>query len=367
MSTLPRLDSRQGPFYKLDCRVKNFASSLTLLTLTYLFYNAIPYYCNYFAESIQFFAVEFLVWDAFNCFYFLYVFLLMLVYLLEKEPDTSKSIYCLQGLRRLLSSPTTVFQEGFTAEERLGLLTFFLKAFFVPLMIKWLLMHTANMVANGTRLIGDLPELHTEFLTIFNTYGFWFLLQVILFLDVLFFTIGYLVELPFLKNKIRSVEPTLLGWAVALVCYPPFNYVSGYILAWQPIDFPQFNNPAIHIVMNLLFLVLMGIYTAASVALNFKASNLTHRGIVSCWPYSLIRHPAYTCKTMAWWIGAVPAMMMALDKSLWDVVLVLSSILGWTFIYILRALTEEEHLSKVDGEYDQYCAKVRYRFIPGVV
>jgi protein-S-isoprenylcysteine O-methyltransferase Ste14 len=41
-------------------------------------------------------------------------------------------------------------------------------------------------------------------------------------------------------------------------------------------------------------------------------------------------------------------------------------VLGWTLIYVLRALTEEDHLRSVDGEYAAYAAKVRYRFIPGV-
>jgi protein-S-isoprenylcysteine O-methyltransferase Ste14 len=33
---------------------------------------------------------------------------------------------------------------------------------------------------------------------------------------------------------------------------------------------------------------------------------------------------------------------------------------------VLRALTEEDHLRSVDGEYATYAAKVRFRFIPGV-
>jgi protein-S-isoprenylcysteine O-methyltransferase Ste14 len=37
----------------------------------------------------------------------------------------------------------------------------------------------------------------------------------------------------------------------------------------------------------------------------------------------------------------------------------------WSFIYFLRAITEERHLSN-DPEYVAYAQKVRYRFIPGV-
>ena len=115
-----------------------------------------------------------------------------------------------------------------------------------------------------------------------------FLFQIILFLDVFFFTIGYLIEMPFLKNEIRSVDPTLVGWAVALACYPPFNGVMNNVLGWHSSDFPQFSIPAVHLAANIFLLVLMAIYTWASVALNFKASNLTHRGIIDSGPYRYI-------------------------------------------------------------------------------
>ena len=40
---------------------------------------------------------------------------------------------------------------------------------------------------------------------------------------------------------------------------------------------------------------------------------------------------------------------------------------GWSMIYLLRALTEEDHLRRVDGDYAAYASRVRWRFIPGVV
>ena len=68
----------------------------------------------------------------------------------------------------------------------------------------------------------------------------------------------------------------------------------------------------------------MAIYASASVALNFKASNLTHRGIIATGPYRFIRHPAYICKNMAWWIGSIPAVVAGFQASLWNALLVLS-------------------------------------------
>ena len=47
--------------------------------------------------------------------------------------------------------------------------------------------------------------------------------------------------------------------------------------------------------------------------------------------------------------------------------LALASVLGWTLLYVLRALTEEDHLRRVDGAYAAYAQRVRYRFVPGIV
>jgi protein-S-isoprenylcysteine O-methyltransferase Ste14 len=111
----------------------------------------------------------------------------------------------------------------------------------------------------------------------------------------------------------------------------------------------------------------MAIYASASVALGLKASNLTHRGIVARGPYAVVRHPAYVCKNLAWWIGAVPLVIAAFQDSLLEALWTAGSVLAWSALYVLRSLTEEDHLRSVDGEYDAYASKVRYRFIPGVI
>ena len=49
-----------------------------------------------------------------------------------------------------------------------------------------------------------------------------------------------------------------------------------------------------------------------------------------------------------------------------DALLAAGSAGAWTCLYVLRALTEEDHLRRVDGEYDAYCLKARYRFVPGI-
>ncbi len=152
-----------------------------------------------------------------------------------------------------------------------------------------------------------------------------------------------------------------------MICYPPFNHYTGLILGSPVSDFPRFDDPTAHIALNIALLALMAIYASASVALGFKASNLTHRGVVAAGPYAFIRHPAYVCKNLAWWIGSVPLVVAGFAQSWFSGVTAIASIAGWSMVYVMRALTEEDHLRSVDGEYAAYAAKVRYRFIPGVI
>ncbi len=349
-------------------RLRNLSGSLLLIAAVGGFYAAIPYFQRYFSAHTHFFAEDFTRWQVLLTATLGYIFLLLVFYLSEKSPGISKSILCLRALRRLATSPQITWRRGLPADERLGLLSVLLKAFFAPLMVVWLFDHTALMLSNGDALLLAWGKPEMDWMALFNDHGFWFLFKLILFLDVVFFTIGYLIELPALKNEIRSVDPTLLGWTVALACYPPFNDMTSKIFGGgYSADFPQFDHPAFHLAANALLLGLMAIYTSASIALNFKASNLTHRGIIAHGPYRFIRHPAYVCKNLAWWIGLGPALILAIQTSLTAILMTVGSMFGWSVIYYMRALTEEDHLRSVDDTYDQYCQKVKYRFVPGVI
>jgi protein-S-isoprenylcysteine O-methyltransferase Ste14 len=296
----------------------------------------------------------------------LYIALLAVYYFTERAPGISKSLRFVRFVTRFVTSPREVVRAGVDFPDRLAILSALLKGFYGPLMVKSLMVFCTGAWANGTGLL-DVGLGNASLLSIFDRFGYFFLMQVILFIDVFFFTVGYLVESPRLDNEIRSVDPTLLGWAAALMCYPPFNFLTAHVLGTQRSDFPQFDDPTVHMALNLLLLTLMAIYASASAALGLKASNLTHRGIVARGPYAVIRHPAYTCKNMAWWIGALPVVGAAFRTSLTAGLISAASIVAWTSLYLLRALTEEDHLRKVDGEYAAYAAKVKYRFIPGVI
>ncbi len=353
-----------GKTFDLRRRATNFAGSFLFMSCAFLIYRFSPHVAGLRQIWNEFVGVSGL--DVLNITFIGYSALLLVFYFTERVPGEAKAVAAGRALWKLAQSPSRTLAVGFAPAERLGLLTMLLKGFFAPLMVLSLFKFTTRMLENGAYLYAHASAIGSDFLQIFNSHGFWFLFQVILFVDVFFFTVGYLVEHPALKNEIRSVDATWMGWFVTLVCYPPINGVTAFLLGGNVVEFPQFENPAVHVGVNACVLLLMGIYASASVALNLKGSNLTHRGIVACGPYRYIRHPAYACKNVAWWLGTIPAFLLAWQHSALEGLLVVGSAAAWSGVYLLRALTEEDHLRKVDGEYVAYCQKVRYRFIPGV-
>ena len=331
-------------------------------------YAALPYSRRFFSDHVHFMGEDLTRSRVLLVVALVYMVLLVLFYLSEPSPGVSKSVLCLRALKRLLASPQVAWRGGLSKDERLGLLSVLLKGFFAPLMVVSVLYYSGQTLVHGNGIVSTWGQPGTDWLALFNTHGFWFAFMLIFTVDVLFFSLGYLTDLPALKNEIRSVDPTLLGWAAALACYPPFNGLTAMIFGGRFYEeFPQFDMTTVHVVANVILLALLAVYAWAAVALNFKASNLCHRGIVANGPYRFVRHPSYVCKNVAWWIGLIPPICAAAQVSLPGAVAMAGSMLGWSVIYYIRALTEEDHLRSVDDEYDGYCQKVKYRFVPGVI
>lgn len=341
--------------------IKNYVSTLSLIAAWYLFYSNNQRFLNFSKGDISLNMVDISL--SFSSIFYtiivLYVLLLIPFYL-AYPAMTSKAVLVFRLLWKAIQA------KAGTPEEYTALRAWIVKLFFLPLMIVWLSQHIFNLINSLYSTLQNISLFSVDFLAFFNTHFFWLVFSCILFFDVFFFTMWYLLEAPFLKNTIKSVESTLLGWTVALLCYPPFNSHVGTIVGWYSTDFPQFWNMYLHIFLNLCILLLMGIYAWASLALGWKASNLTNRGIVMKWPYKYVRHPAYICKNIAWIIGALPVLFAALVGT--GEVAFYSVLLGtgtWAFLYYMRAMTEEIHLS-TDPEYLIYKNKVPYKFIPKV-
>ncbi|MBI2112615.1 hypothetical protein HYT52_03720 [Candidatus Woesearchaeota archaeon] len=138
-----------------------------------------------------------------------------------------------------------------------------------------------------------------------------------------------------------------------MICYPPFNSIVGKYIPWGANDHVFFWNDTITIILRIGIIILFTIYVWATLTLGLKASNLTNRGIVKKFPYSIVRHPAYISKNLVWWLTLLPVIN-------WKFALGMGF---WSIIYFYRAITEEKHLSQ-DSEYREYKKKVKWRFIP---
>ena len=251
--------------------------------------------------------------------------------------------------------------------EHQAFLSLLLKFFFVPFIVDASIGHFAglnNMLLSAHQVLNS----GEGYLFTFDRLLHPLLMNLIFLFDLVPFFVGYLVDVPLLRNKLISVESTLLGWVVCLACYPPFNGAVGDFLSFTTGDFsnwgPSF--PVLHIVSNLALLVLFGLYASVSVSLGWKASNLTSRGVVQTGLYRYIRHPAYVCKNAAWWVAAIPVFYHQFQTSAYVACMSMLCLAGWTSIYVMRAITEERHLLRSDPVYAEYCKLVPRQFLPAL-
>lgn len=225
---------------------------------------------------------------------------------------------------------------------RRHLLGWVVKGFFLPLMTVYLY--------NDWNTLTNLR--HSEWTELLSNFDFWFPLAFTI--DLLFCVIGYTAALRLFDSQIRSVEPTVLGWVAALLCYEPFYSVIGRFYLqyegttlWHTWLAPW---PAWRTVWGVAIIALSMIYAISTVAFGLRFSNLTHRGIITSGPYRYSKHPAYLSKNLSWWLISVPFVVgndvaVALRHCL--LLLLLNG------VYFLRARTEERHLSR-DPVYVEY-------------
>lgn len=340
--------------------LKNYFSTISFLYFAYYFYSTNEHFLSFSSWTVGFvfnnFSFEIIT--VFHFVFTLYFFLLIPYYFIY--PYSSKARLVYKYIWEIIK-----WWNDYGDRHKTALLAWIVKLFFVPLMLVWITGHSFNLINTSYTSYQNIGLAWWDFLTFFNSHFFMWAFTLILFFDVLFFTLWYLLEAPAFKNTIKSVEPTLIWWWVVLICYPPFNSNISNLVGWYSTDFPKFSNAFIHIPLNVSILILMGIYAWASVSLWLKASNLTNRWIVRKGPYKYIRHPAYICKNTAWLIWWFPILFLSFTQDNISTLAVLSWLTTWAFIYYMRAMTEEAHLS-LDPDYIEYKKQVPYRFIPKV-
>jgi protein-S-isoprenylcysteine O-methyltransferase Ste14 len=216
------------------------------------------------------------------------------------------------------------------------------KGFFTPLMTVYLSQEMQYLCSAFRNATGDS----------WQNYDLWFHLSY--GIDLLFCVVGYTATLRLFDSQIRSVEPTALGWGAALICYQPFyaivgsmylKYESGYYWGQWLGDWPHVRD-----LWGVVIILCVFTYALSTVAFGLRFSNLTHRGIITTGPYRFSKHPAYLAKNLSWWLIAVPFVpspSIAAAAQHCALLLLLNG------VYLLRARTEERHLSR-DPQYVAY-------------
>jgi protein-S-isoprenylcysteine O-methyltransferase Ste14 len=245
------------------------------------------------------------------------------------------------------------------------------KVFFTPLMTVFFCDQFPHLIQNVGYLMNWLPStLATSSYTHaqFNSDFFNISIALIFSIDVALAWCGYVVSSRWVDNQTTSAEPSTLGWVVCLICYPPFQFILGlYYASPGEREVLQFEQQWPVTIFTAMMLMSYVVYMSATLWFGVRFSNLTNRGIIRKGPFAFIRHPAYASKNFSWWIVMFPAIIYnATHTGLEIAVLQTIGLVLMTYVYYLRALTEERHLS-ADPTYLEYCKQVPYRFIPGVI
>jgi len=225
--------------------IKLYLSSVFVYFLGYLLLKIIPFYNNFLSKQS---------FDVF--FYFLLFFIIsspVYYYFTTNRYSTNKPFIFLISLIKIIKKEKLNFKDKTTARFLL------VKIFFLPLMLQF-------FINNYNWFLQNLKS--ATFFAIMIT--------LIFTIDTFIFFFGYSFEFKFLKNRVKSVEPTFFGWFVAIICYPPFNGVVGNYVAWGANDHAYFWSDGITMMFRVVIILLLLIYLSATFALGAKASNLTN-------------------------------------------------------------------------------------------
>lgn len=224
----------------------------------------------------------------------------------------------------------------FYGDKKINILKFLVKIFFIPFIYGSLF-----ICINKFLIINEFNIKKIDYY--FYLFG--------LTIDVLVALFGYVFTSTWFDNKIESVDDTLKGWFICIICYPPFLYFYQILLS-QADNYTWGDWAAGHwyyypwMCLVILFWLL---YWFSHAHFGFKFSNLTWRGLIDEGLYKYFKHPAYLFKNIYWWLYTVPFFGVIG----WELVKNIFILFIINMIYYFRAKTEEVHLRKF-SEYRAY-------------
>ncbi|MEY4765791.1 MAG: hypothetical protein RI907_2464, partial [Pseudomonadota bacterium] len=142
-----------------------------------------------------------------------------------------------------------------------------------------------------------------------------------------------------------------------LCCYPPLNEALHTLTAQRDsLNWNDWLKPgdwlywpwAVAVASTWL------VYWLSTAQFKLGFSNLSWRGLVDTGPYRYTKHPAFIAKNLHWWLATVPFFGVS---SAWDVARNILGMSMLSFVYYLRAKTEERYLL-INPEYAAYAARI---------
>ncbi len=316
----------------------------------------------------------------FTAYYLLYIIFAPIL-LLKFKPKSvleSRSIAVINYLKRQFKMNITLEEriKNITPEdnEKQAMVIYFMQAFFGVFCLNLL---CNNIFSSFSYDISFIKEMHSQsfiitrapniFIGILqyinDTVDMWMKWIFGLMLIVAFFST--VTELDILKNRIKSVDTTPLGILSCIMCYYPLKTITEQIIPTYNSVLIPVNDEIVRSILNIVLILAELTILLSVIILGTKTSNLTNRGIVTKFPYNIVRHPDYAMQIFTVILLNVPLFITG-QISLWHKLIYAVGMRGWAIRYYLRAITEERHLLQ-DPEYQEYAQKVKYRFIPKLI
>lgn len=350
---------------------KHYFASIIIYAIVLLFIILCPFFYNGIKSNLLNYVTFF------SAYYILYV-IFALPLLLKFRPKSvlnSANVAILNYFKRQFKKEENIKTKLGNIEpkenEKYALIGLFIKTFFG--------VYCINLLCNEYLIsmdynIGFLKEMFSQAVQYTASEGlFWGIIQYIddtsdmwmrfiLMITLIIYTFSYLTELELFKNKIKTTDTTPLGIISCLLFFYPFTIITYQIIPSNTEELIPVQNLALRTILNILVLVVNFISLLAIARLGAKSGNLTNRGIVTGFPYNIIRHPDYAMQMFYVVLLTIPVLIGAGKSPVEKIVLVIGALI-WIYLYYLRAITEERHLIK-DSDYENYIQKVKYRFIP---
>ena len=353
---------------------KHYLSSVLVYGIVLL----LLFICPVFSQDVT--NILFSYFSILVVYYLLYV-LLAYPLLLKIRPESvlnSGNVIIVNYFKRFFKKGVSLSEQlnniNCTEEEKQSFIILFIKAFFGTYCLSVLCSKYFPQLGYDFDFLGAMLTQASDYIEVSGVFGgiaqfiddtadMW--LTLIFTVTTFVFAVSYLTETKFLKNKIKYADTSFLGITSCLICYYPFILLTEKFIPVGLKELIPIENTGLRITIYVLVILANIVSLFAILRLGTKSGNLTNRGIVTGFPYNIVRHPDYGAQICYVILTMIPMYFVG-DLTIFGDILLTIGMFVWVGIYVLRALTEERNLMK-DDDYKKYCEKTKYRFIPKVI